>query len=122
MGDILLILQFILAIMITLVVLLQKSANMGFSSYSGSNDGLFGARGPASFLAKMTFFMGFLFVANTIALGYIYMKDSNKSIVDNIQIPAAPLSIDNNTSSNTAPLSPSIPNESKSVSDNKVEG
>lgn len=109
MGDILLVLQFILAIVITLVVLLQKSANMGFSSYSGSNDGLFGARGPAGFLAKLTFFMGFLFVINTIALGYIYMQDSKKSITDNIQIPVSvPQNIDNNSSAVSVPQSPKI--------------
>ena len=114
MGDILLVLQFILAIVITLVVLLQKSSNMGFSSYSGSNDGLFGARGPAGFLAKITFFMGFLFVANTIALGYIYMQDSKKSITDNIQVPMSiPQSVDSNSSTVSVPQSPLVPNDNK---------
>ena len=42
------------------------------------------------FLAKTTFVLGFLFVVNTIALGYFYTKDSQSSILDNVEIPANP--------------------------------
>ena len=72
MSGILLVVQFVLAIIITIVVLLQKSSSIGLGAYSGSNESLFGAKGPAGFLAKTTFVLGFLFVVNTIALGYFY--------------------------------------------------
>ena len=92
MSGILLILQFILAILITIIVLLQKSSSIGLGAYSGSNESLFGAKGPAGFLAKLTFGLGFIFVINTIALGYLYMQDAKSSIVDNVSIdvPAVP--------------------------------
>ena len=55
MTGILLVLQFVFAILITTIVLLQKSSSIGLGAYSGSNESLFGAKGPAGFLAKVTF-------------------------------------------------------------------
>ena len=98
MSGILLIIQFVLAVIITIIVLLQKSSSIGLGAYSGSNESLFGAKGPAGFLAKTTFVLGFLFVVNTIALGYFYTKDSQSSILDNVEIPA-----------NTTPTTPAVP-------------
>lgn len=86
MDSIFLILQFVLAIILTIAVLLQKSSSIGLGAYSGSNESLFGAKGPAGFLAKFTFFMGLLFVLNTLALGYTYNKNSKKSLLDNVKL------------------------------------
>ena len=103
-ASFLLIVQIILVVMLVIAVLLQKSSSIGLGAYSGSNESVFGAKGPASFLSKTTFFIGFLFVANTIALGYVYSKASSSSVVDkmaestNIAAPIAP------KSSPTAPL------------------
>ncbi|RVZ94176.1 preprotein translocase subunit SecG [Helicobacter pylori] len=82
MTSALLGLQIVLAVLIVVVVLLQKSSNIGLGAYSGSNDSLFGAKGPASFMAKLTMFLGLLFVINTIALGYFYNKEYGKSVLD----------------------------------------
>ncbi len=89
MTTILIVLQIILSISIVIVVLLQKSSSIGLGAYSGSNESLFGAKGPANFMAKITIFLGFIFLVNTIALGYLYNTKSsrNKSIIDNIEIP-----------------------------------
>ena len=93
MVSILLIMQFALAAVITVVVLLQKSSSIGLGVYSGSNESWFGAKGPASFLAKATFAISILFVANTLALGYVYSKDAGRSVLDSIDksslVPAA---------------------------------
>lgn len=84
MTSILLIVQIVLVVLLTIAVLLQKSSSIGLGAYSGSNESVFGAKGPASFLAKITFFLGFLFVTNTIAMGYFYSKENNASVVDTI--------------------------------------
>ena len=101
MSFIFLVLQFALAVVITIAVLLQKSSSIGLGAYSGSNESLFGAKGPAGFLAKFTFVAGVLFILNTLALGYFYNKDLKRSIVDSVDskslvvpkssdVPAAP--------------------------------
>ena len=86
MIKLLFILQIVLAIILTIVILLQKSSSIGLGAYSGSNESLFGAKGPQGFLAKLTFFLATVFVLNTILLGYLYNKTYNASIVDKVQV------------------------------------
>lgn len=108
MTSILLILQFVLAVVLTIVVLLQKSSSIGLGAYSGSNESVFGAKGPAGFLTKITFGLGLAFVINTLALGYFYNQDKKASIVDNVQVeqnvPASPV-----VPVSTAPSAPEAP-------------
>ncbi|HIC10922.1 MAG TPA: preprotein translocase subunit SecG [Campylobacterales bacterium] len=86
MTTFLLTTQIVLSVFITIVVLFQKSSSIGLGAYSGTNESLFGAKGPTGFLSKLTFFLGFLFISNTIALGYIYNKESKSSVLDSVSI------------------------------------
>ncbi len=86
MTSFLLILQFIIAGILTIAVLLQKSSSIGLGAYSGSNESLFGAKGPAGFMAKFTFIVGIFFIANTLALGYFYNQTKKVSIAEDIKI------------------------------------
>ena len=112
---------FVLAVVITIAVLLQKSSSIGLGAYSGSNDTMFGAKGPASFLTRFTFVVGFLFVANTVTLGYFYNKEYNKSIVDEMEtiVPTTSNSITPNapevplTTNSNAPVVPNAPESQK---------
>ncbi|MDO5046624.1 preprotein translocase subunit SecG [Campylobacter sp.] len=105
MSSFFLVLQFVLAAILTVAVLLQKSSSIGLGAYSGSNESLFGAKGPAGFLAKFTFAIGIVFVLNTLALGYSYNTQTKKSLIDNVDtkniVVPAPTS--------TAPAAPSAP-------------
>lgn len=109
MTSTLLIVQIVLAIAITITVLLQKSSSIGLGAYSGSNESVFGAKGPMGFLAKMTFTLALAFIINTLALGYFYTKESKSSIADTIVpknntiVPSAPIE----KTSPTAPKAPS---------------
>ena len=80
----LLITQIILVVILVIAVLLQKSSSIGLGAYSGSNESVFGAKGPNNFLAKATFTIGFLFVVNTLTLGYMYSQANQASVVDNM--------------------------------------
>ena len=103
--SLLLVIQIVLVVMLVIAVLLQKSSSIGLGAYSGSNESVFGAKGPNSFLAKATFTVGFLFVINTITLGYMYSQAASESVVDNmvettnVVAPSAP------TTTPTAPAS-----------------
>ena len=105
MTSTLLIVQIILALVITVAVLLQKSSSIGLGAYSGSNETMFGAKGPAGFLTKFTFTVAILFIINTLTLSFLYTKENRKSVADSITttIPASsPLS----TPSTPAPVAP----------------
>ena len=82
--GLLVIIQIVLVIIIVIAVLLQKSSSIGLGAYSGSNESVFGAKGPSGFLAKATFTIGFLFVVNTITLGYMYSQTSKSSVLDDM--------------------------------------
>lgn len=97
--SLLLTIQIVLVVILVIAVLLQKSSSIGLGAYSGSNESVFGAKGPAGFLSKATFFIGFLFVANTITLGYMYSSAKNESVVDTMI----------ETTDVTAPVAPALP-------------
>lgn len=105
MASTLLIVQFVLAVLIIIAVLLQKSAGMGLGGYSGSNESMFGAKGPGGFLVKFTYVMGLLFIINTVTLGYLYNQQTQTSVVDSIKQSSVP-AIPSNTQ---APAVPAIP-------------
>ena len=111
MTSTLLIVQFVLAVLLVIIILLQKSSSMGLGAYSGSNDSLFGAKGPANFLTKATMALGLVFIINTVALGYLYNEQRNQSAVDSVKtdslIPSTPV-----TQTSQAPAAPTAP-ESK---------
>ena len=107
MTSTLLIVQFVIAIILTITILLQKSSSMGLGAYSGSNDSLFGAKGPGNFLSKATIALGLVFVINTLALGYLYNEQRQESAVDSVKtdslVPATPVT------KSTAPTAPAVP-------------
>jgi preprotein translocase subunit SecG len=108
MLTILFVLQIVLAIVLTVLVLLQKSSSIGLGAYSGSNESVFGAKGPAGFLVKATFTVGLIFILNTIALGYMYNKSHNKSVVDTIET-EQPSNAPTAPALPTAPAAPAAP-------------
>lgn len=113
MTSTLLIVQFVIAIILTITILLQKSSSMGLGAYSGSNESLFGAKGPGNFLSKATVALGLIFVINTIALGYLYNQERQNSAVDSVQvntlIPTTPVEQTNAPAAPTAPAVPTVP-------------
>jgi preprotein translocase subunit SecG len=110
MTSTLLIIQIVLSIAITIAVLLQKSSSIGLGAYSGSNESVFGAKGPTGFLAKATFTLALAFIVNTLALGYMYTAEAQSSVADKIVpknnqvVPAAPIKPATET-----PAAPSAP-------------
>jgi len=106
--SLLLIVQIVLVIILVIAVLLQKSSSIGLGAYSGSNDSVFGAKGPNSFLAKATFTIGFLFIVNTITLGYMYAQNAQASVVDemvedtNVVAPAPTAPVTTTTETNNS--------------------
>ena len=120
-STLFLVLQFVFAILLTIAILLQKSSSIGLGAYSGSNESLFGAKGPAGFLAKFTFLVGALFILNTIALGYTYNESLRGSITQSKEFkslvpdaaPAAPIS--------NAPAAPVMDtNQTQAVDKNQI--
>lgn len=129
MVTLLFIFQIIITIVLVISIMLQKSSSIGLGGYSGSNESLFGAKGPAGFLAKFTAIMAIVFVANTIGLSYFYQQNKDSSVIDKIlhesavpSVPLAPKSINETSdtldlnSSKNLPVEKAIQNEDANLS------
>ena len=88
MQQILLIVQILICVALVALVLLQqgRGADAGASFGGGSSGSLFGSRGPASFLSKITAGLAALFFANSLALAYISSQSiERRSVVERVQ-------------------------------------
>jgi preprotein translocase subunit SecG len=76
------------------LVLLQrgKGADAGAGFGAGASGTVFGARGSASFLSRMTATLAALFFATSLTLAYLGGKrpEAPKSVIDRVAVPAAP--------------------------------
>ncbi|MDA7742021.1 preprotein translocase subunit SecG [Francisellaceae bacterium] len=101
-----------IAIVVTVLVLVQhgKGADMGASFGSGSSQTVFGSKGAAPFLMKLTGFLAALFFVSSLTMGYLskqYVDASNTlaaPIPTKIQPKKPDLNIPNNSVAKTAPL------------------
>ena len=93
MAQILLIVQILICVALVALVLLQqgRGADAGASFGGGASGSLFGSRGPASFLSKVTAGLAALFFANSLALAYISSQSiERRSVVERVQAESAP--------------------------------
>ncbi|HJP07643.1 MAG TPA: preprotein translocase subunit SecG [Arenicellales bacterium] len=69
------------AVAIVVLVLLQqgKGADMGAAFGGGSSQSVFGSRGSATFLSRVTAGLAALFFVTGLSLAYIYTKQSTAS-------------------------------------------
>ncbi len=73
MANILLVIHVLAAIAIVVLVLLQqgRGADMG-AAFGGGSQTLFGARGSATFLSRVTTWLAALFFLTSLGLAYMY--------------------------------------------------
>jgi preprotein translocase subunit SecG len=84
----------LIAAAIVALVLLQrgKGADAGAGFGAGASGTVFGARGSASFLSRMTATLAALFFATSLTLAYLAGKrpEAPKSVIDRVGVPTAP--------------------------------
>ena len=86
MTSILLVIHVLTAVSIIVLVLLQqgKGADMG-AAFGGGSQTLFGARGSANFLSRITGLLAAVFFVTSLTLAYLYSQSSQpQSVTDQI--------------------------------------
>lgn len=88
---------FICAFLIVLILLQAgKGADMG-AAFGGASQTVFGGRGPATFLSKLTTIAAVLFLITSISLAQLSKKASVRTVLDSVPVtteqaaPAAPV-------------------------------
>lgn len=84
METLVTVLHYIVCIIMIGVILMQagKGADMGAAFGAGGSQTVFGARGPATFLNKLTIGAALIFLVTSLMLVQMAKKDAVSSVVD----------------------------------------
>lgn len=87
METIALTLHYVLCSFLIVVILLQagKGADIG-AVFGGASQTVFGSRGPATFLNKMTAVVALMFIVTSIWLAHISKNKQAASVVDKVPV------------------------------------
>jgi len=105
MSTVLLIVQLIISVILTGLILIQRSEGgaLGIGG-GGGGGGLMSGRSATTSIARMTAIIGVLFVVNSLALSIVFsLENQDKSIVDDSNA-VAPLTAPLDSPDTTTPL------------------
>ena len=108
-NSLLLVFHVITAIIIVVLILLQKGkgADMGSAFGAGASGTMFGSKGSANFLSRSTAVLATIFFITSLTLAYLnkgVVVQTNDSILDSVN------TIEGNDKNNdSSPVSPQIP-------------
>jgi len=89
MENVILAVHYVVCVFLVIVILLQagKGADMG-AAFGGSSQTVFGSRGAATFLSKLTTGVAVVFLLTSISLASIARNKSKSSILKTVAEPA----------------------------------
>jgi preprotein translocase subunit SecG len=107
-----LIVHVIVSLALILIVLLQtgKGAEMG-ASFGGSNQTVFGSRGSATFMSKITTGAAILFMVTSLSLAYLSSRRTTSIMKDTAVPVEAPVQTAVPAAGEAMPLPADIPTE-----------
>ncbi len=81
-----------MSIALILIVLLQTGKGSDIASAFGGSgsQAMFGSRGPASFLNKMTTIAALLFIVTSVGLSYLSIGNNQNSVMNGLSEPVEP--------------------------------
>lgn len=84
--------HYLVSIILIGVILMQsgKGSDIGAAFGAGSSQTVFGGRGPATFLNKVTIVAAIIFLFTSITLSQLARKSATSSVVDTSPTSAAP--------------------------------
>mgnify|MGYP000229438754 FL=1 len=108
-NSLLLVFHVITAIIIVVLILLQKGkgADMGSAFGAGASGTMFGSKGSANFLSRSTAVLATIFFITSLTLAYLNkgtVVQNNDSILDTINIIE-----EDDQNNDSSPVSPQIP-------------
>ena len=108
-NSLLLVFHVITAIIIVVLILLQKGkgADMGSAFGAGASGTMFGSKGSANFLSRSTAVLATIFFITSLTLAYLNkgtVVQNNDSILDTINIIE-----EGDQNNDSSPVSPQIP-------------
>lgn len=104
MSTVLLIIQLIISLILTGLILVQRSEGGALGIGGGGGGGLMSGRSATNSIARMTWILGTVFIVNCLALSVVFsMENQNTSLIDDTNA-VAPLTAPVDSSDETLPL------------------
>ena len=104
MSTVLLIVQLIISIILTGLILIQRSEGGALGIGGGGGGGFMSGRSATTSIARMTGILGAIFIVNCLALSIVFnMENQNTSLIDDTNA-VAPLTAPVESSDTTLPL------------------
>ncbi|MDB2438184.1 preprotein translocase subunit SecG [Hellea sp.] len=104
MSTVLLIIQLIISIILTGLILVQRSEGGALGIGGGGGGGLMSGRSATNSIARMTWILGVVFIINCLALTVVFnMENQNTSLIDDTNA-VAPLTAPVDSPDTTNPL------------------
>jgi len=108
LQTIIVIVHVLVAVALIGLILIQrgKGAEAGAAFGSGASQTVFGARGSASFLTRMTAILATVFFITSLTLAYFTQQGTTTTSVTEIVVPAAPANTSGNDGQADVPVMP----------------
>lgn len=104
MSNVLLIIQLIISLILTGLILIQRSEGGALGIGGGGGGGLMSGRSATNSIARMTWILGTIFIVNCLALSIVFsMENQNTSLIDTTNA-VAPLTAPVDSPDTTNPL------------------
>ncbi len=104
MSTVLLIIQLIISVILTGLILIQRSEGGALGIGGGGGGGLMSGRSATTSIARMTGIIGAVFVVNCLALSVVYQIETRDNlIIDDVTV-SQPLTAPTDSSEGTVPL------------------
>ena len=104
MSTVLLIIQLIISVILTGLILIQRSEGGALGIGGGGGGGLMSGRSATTSIARMTGILGALFIVNSLALSIVFnIENKDSSIIDDTNA-EAPLTAPIDSTDTTTPL------------------
>jgi len=104
MSTVLLIIQLIISVILTGLILVQRSEGGALGIGGGGGGGLMSGRSATNSISRMTWILGTVFIINCLALSVVFnMENQNTSLIDDTNA-VAPLTAPVDSPDTTLPL------------------
>ena len=111
MSTVLLIIQLIISIILTGLILIQRSEGGALGIGGGGGGGLMSGRSATTSIARVTAILGAVFIVNCLALSVVYeIENRDNLIVDDVTV-SQPLTAPAESSESSVPLAEETPAE-----------
>ncbi len=108
MANVLLVIQLLISIVLTFLILIQRSEGGALGIGGGGGGGLMSGRSAVNSISRITAILGGAFIINCMLLSVVFNKENqSKSIID-AATAEAPLTIDTETAEKINPLDNAI--------------